>query len=258
MADKSSQMVLSALSRAVADPEGLPLHGGKTTTGLFPATSGGKQAARRCLEEGYLRPLEPSSAKPRCAITDKGFTYLLAQVSPRQVLEDFVRVLEVRQEQFDALLSSAREMRIGLDALRANAEKVLQQVVRSEKTGSLSALFSAFRNDTPACGLAEDAKPQAAESALLTHLSAWQDAGAAEDCPLPDLYRRCGADVPDLSIGRFHDALRRLQRAERIYLHPWTGPLYDLPEPPFALLVGHEIAYYASKRNAEVSMQKSG
>ena len=28
----------------------------------------------------------------------------------------------------------------------------------------------------------------------------------------------------------------------------WTGPLYAIPEPPLALLVGHEIAYYASPR----------
>ena len=31
----------------------------------------------------------------------------------------------------------------------------------------------------------------------------------------------------------------------QVYLHPWTGPLYALPEPAFALLVGHEVAYYA-------------
>ena len=249
MADKSSQMVLSALSRAVADPEGLPLHGGKSAPGLFPATSGGKQAARRCLDEGYLRPVEPSSPKPRCAITDKGLSYLFAEASPRQVLEDFVRVLEVRQEQFNALIEEAREARIGLDALKTNADRVLQQVCRAEKSASLSELYSTFRTD--------NAKPPAADTAILARLSAWQDSGAAEDCPLPDLYRDCAKAVPGLSLGGFHDALRHLRDTERIYLHPWTGPLYDLPEPPFALLVGHEIAYYASKRNAEVRMQKS-
>ncbi len=239
MADKSSQMVLSALSRAVADPEGLPLHGGKTASGLFPATAGGKQAARRCLDEGYLRPLEPSSPKPRCTITDKGLTYLLTQVSPRQVLEDFVRVLEARQGQFDFFLAAAREAHTCLDALKTNAETVLRYVIRGEKPAGLSALFSSFRNDGAA-----------AETTILTHLAGWIDTGAAEDCPLPDLYRRCAEAVPGLSIGRFHDTLRQLQQTEQIYLHPWTGPLYDLPEPPFALLVGHEIAYYASVRTS--------
>jgi hypothetical protein len=239
--DKSSQLVLSALSRAIADPDGVPLHGRRAAPGLFPASHGGKQAARRCLDEGFLRPVE-TSARPRCVITDKGVSYLFAQVSPRQVLEDFVRVLEARQKQFDELLATAGEARAGVDALKANADKVLQVVARADKPASLSELFSAFRGDAVA-------KPQAVEAAVLTHLTKWQEAGAAEDCPLPDLCRACIAAVPELSIGRFHDALRQLQQAERVYLHPWTGPLYDLPEPPFALLVGHEIAYYASARS---------
>jgi hypothetical protein len=250
--DKSSQMVLSALSKAVADPGGLPLHGRRSAPGLFPATSSGKQAARRCLDEGFLRPVEPEAVKPRCVITDKGVCYLLAQVSPRQVLEDFVRVLEARQAQFDGLLVAAREAGAGLDALRTNAERVLQVVARAEKPASLSALFNSFRG--PACGGCHPPDHgmngiPAPDAALLTHLTEWQESGAAEDCPLPDLYRACAAAVPGVSVGCFHDALRRLQHAERIYLHPWTGPLYDLPEPPFALLVGHEVAYYANARS---------
>jgi hypothetical protein len=237
-------MVLSALSRAVADPEGLPLHSGKTVPGLFPTTSNGKQAAQRCLDEGYLRPLEPSSGKPRCVITDKGFSYLVAQVSPRQVLEDFVRVLEFRHAQFDNLLEVVNAARAGFDALKENAERVLQLVARAEKPTSLGTLFSTFRND----GAETNGKARTVNDSVLAHLSAWQSSGAAEDCPLPDLFRRCAADVPALSVGRFHDTLRQLQSAEQIYLHPWTGPLYELPEPPFALLVGHEIAYYASAR----------
>ena len=54
--------------------------------------------------------------------------------------------------------------------------------------------------------------------------------------------------MPGVTIGEFQDALRRLHDLGKIYLHPWTGPLYDIPEPSYALLVGHEIAYYASIR----------
>ena len=64
---------------------------------------------------------------------------------------------------------------------------------------------------------------------------------------------RTGSRLVQLRIRRgsplFRDtALRRLHAEERIYLHPWTGPLCELPQPPLALLVGHEIAYYASAR----------
>jgi hypothetical protein len=61
------------------------------------------------------------------------------------------------------------------------------------------------------------------------------------------LYRHVSAAVSGLTIGAFHDTLRALQNAGEIYLHPWTGPLYDIPEPPYALLVGHEVSYYASR-----------
>jgi hypothetical protein len=85
------------------------------------------------------------------------------------------------------------------------------------------------------------------QEGVLTYLARRQ---AAEDCPLPELYQQARQAAEGLTIGGFHDGLRRLHDAGLIYLHPWTGPLYALPEPPFALLVGHEIAYYASPRRA--------
>src|SRR5262245_44676083 len=122
-------MVLTALSRAVADPDGLPLHGGRTTPGLFPSTTAGKQAARRCLEDGRLHTPNTTDTRARCVITDKGMSYLLDEVSPRQVMEDFVRAIESRQAQFDALFGSVRELQSSLDAMRANAEQTLAKVV---------------------------------------------------------------------------------------------------------------------------------
>jgi hypothetical protein len=82
----------------------------------------------------------------------------------------------------------------------------------------------------------------------VAHLRAWQAGQASGDCPLPELFRRAQASTPTLTVGLFHDGLRRLHDQQRIYLHPWTGPLYEIPEPACALLVGHEIAYYASAR----------
>jgi hypothetical protein len=82
---------------------------------------------------------------------------------------------------------------------------------------------------------------------ILARLADWSGA-AGEDCPLPELYRSLSLlDLPP-SIGEFHDCLRKLHADGTLYLHPWTGPLYALPEPAYALLAGHNIAYYASVR----------
>jgi len=273
VADKSQQLVLTALSQAVAFAEGLPLFGSKTSPGLFPATAAGKQAAQRCLDEGYLRSQAPGytteppagttgrktrAVPERFVLTDQGFTFLFQQVSPRQVLEDLVRVLEQRQTEVTELTRCVRQMQQNLDALKTSTEKVLQtlQPVDGSATGALAVLFRAFRQEQAAAPQAAraQANPPAqpdttAEQAIRTLLSRWQiTSGASEDCPLPELFRQVQARIPQLTLGQFHDVLRRFHDDEVIYLHPWTGPLYDLPEPPQALLVGHEVAYYASLR----------
>jgi hypothetical protein len=264
VADKSSQLVLNALTRAAAVGSAVPLHGSKAAPGLFPATALGKQAAQRCRDEGYLHTAAPAelaagparsrgSAPELCTLTDKGLNYLLGQVSPRQVLEDFVRVLEAREAQVVGLLAVVRQMQSGLEGLRANAEQVLRHVPASGAAagGDLKVLFRDFlagktaTNGAPVSS-ASPAEPDVS-AALLAELERWAGCGATEDYPLSELFRRLHEKVP--TLGAFHDALRRLHASGQVYLHPWTGPLYDIPEPPYALLVGHEVAYYASLRS---------
>jgi hypothetical protein len=238
VADKSSQLMLDALRRAVADPGGLPLHAGKKTPGLFAATAAGKQAAQRCQDEGYLRVLHldanGKSAQAYFAASEKGLAYLLDQVSPRQVLEDLVRTLEARQTQVGELVAAARRWQSGLDALQAVVRSVLLEI---QKPGGATAGTGPSANGSE-IWLAE----------VVACLNDWHAAGKSSDYPLPDLYRKAQHLAPDVTIGRFHDGLRRLHEQQRIYLHPWTGPLYEMPEAAYALLIGHEIVYYASIR----------
>jgi hypothetical protein len=272
VADKSTRMILAALSRAAASPEGAPLFAARGGPGLFPAAPAGRQAAQRCKDEGWLRvlPAESEVSAPvpaaagetavlvrkktkttteTCLLTDKGLAWLLGQTSPREVLEDFVRALEARQAQAADLLAGLRRMQAGFDALKAGAETVLERMSRRgdgpAATEGLLERFLRFHQTPPE--EAPKREPAAdAHTVLMGRLTEWQTAGAWEDCPLPELFRRSRADSPSLTIGAFHDALRRLHDAGLVYLHPWTGPLHALPEPSFALLVGHEIAYYAS------------
>jgi hypothetical protein len=238
VADRSSALLISALTRAAAEAGGAPLHGGKNTLGLFPSTALGKQAAQRCRDEGYLHPVEETNGRaPVCAITEKGMRYLLGQASPRQVLEDCARILEEREGQLSQLLASARQAQAGLESLRSTIANVVAKL--DTPAGDLKTLFAEFRQEKPTAS-ASDPTP-----AILAALDRWAASGAQDDCPLPELFRQAGFP---LTVGAFHDALRRLHSSGQAWLHPWTGPLYEIPEPPFALLVGHEIAYYASRR----------
>jgi hypothetical protein len=239
MADKSTQLLLDALTQAAAEPAGLPLHTSKGTPGLFGTTAAAKQVAQRCKDEGYVHVVRTETrgktAQEVCAITEKGLAYLLHELSPKQVLADLVRALEARQAQAGDLVAAARQSQVSVEALKATVEKVLQQLQKPAPPVGPSA--SGNGTDTWT-------------GAMLAYLVRWETSGASEDCPLPELYRHAKQASPHVTVGQFHDSLRRLHDQEQIYLHPWTGPLYEIPEPPYALLVGHDIAYYASRRTS--------
>jgi hypothetical protein len=241
MADKSTQLILDALSRAVHDPDGVPLHGNKNTEGLFAATAAAKQAAQRCKDEGFLRVAGSDgngrAAQELCAITEKGLAYLLSEANPKHVLEDFVRVLEARQTQVETLAQNTQRMQAGLESLKTAAQGILKQLHANQPQTLPCDKTSANGNGTAPW-----------QSAAVDKLAHWHANTTAEDCPLPELYRHARLHHTSLTIGEFHDGLRQLHAQERIYLHPWTGPLYAMPDPPLALLIGHEIAYYASLR----------
>ena len=233
MADKLTHLLLDALGRAALAPDGLPLVGSKSAPGLFPATAPARQAAQRARDDGLLRVVaaDPKGKADRdlWTITDKGRAYLLQQASPKQVLEDLVRAVETRHGQVADLIAAARQTQTEVEALKAVLGQVLPQL-------------------TAATAAPASAAPWL--DGLRTHLAEWQSGGGTGDCPLPELYRRLRAGHPALTVGQFHDGLRQLHERQQVYLHPWTGPLYALPEPALALLVGHEVAYYASERGA--------
>lgn len=237
MADKSTALVLDALSRAVADPAGLPLHGGKSA-GLFAATAAAKQAAEQCKQEGYLHVVRTETkgktSHEICAITAKGLAYLLAQVSPKKVLEDLVRALEARQSATGELLMSARQMQAGLDALKATAEKVLQHV---NKAGA-----SCVPPPSPAAANGSETWT----GTILSYLTRWQSSGASEDCSVPDLYRQARQASPQLTIGHFHDGLRRLHERRLLHLLPPAAVPGEMAQPEYALFDGGNVLYYVT------------
>jgi hypothetical protein len=245
LADKSSQILLDGLTRAAAEPGGYPLFGQRKTPGLFPATVPARLAAARCKDEGYLHVVKTlargKKSQEICAITEKGLAYLLTQVSPRKVLEELVGVLRDKERQLSALAQAAQEWQAGLAKTQTLIAEVLRQLLKPQAPSeaapvSNGALHSSSAADTWL-------------SVAQLHLRRQAQSSVSGDCPLPELYGQAVRCTPSLTVGQFHDGLRRLREQEQIYLHPWTGPLYEMPEPAYALLVGHEVAYYASARN---------
>jgi hypothetical protein len=237
VADKVSPLILEALAHAAAEPHGTPLLVQKNEYGLFPNTTAGKVAAKKCLDErwlGLVRSLKPT--RELYAATPAGLDFLVKEQQPKQVLEDFLRVLEDRQREVAELRTTAARMADGIESLRGMLARVLPQVTATKLVPVMAG--GGAESWEPEGDLAEEIAGKLAE---------WAESptGITRDCPLPELYRVLN-EPP--SLGTFHDALRQLHGEGRVYLHPWTGPLYAIPEPACALLAGHEIAYYASLR----------
>jgi hypothetical protein len=222
LTEKTDKLITEALRKAAVNRCGIAPFVARNEPGLFPASAAGRQAAEQALNEGLFE-----AARELWTITAMGFAMLLERTSFRQVLEDCVRALESRQDQVADLQSTLGVMCAHLEGLRATIEQLLPA------SGQKSLVATEINGDR----------------VILEGIGRWQ-ADSVEDCPLPELFRQIEFAELGLSIGDFHDALRRLHAAQRIQLHPWTGPLYRMPEPTFALLIGHEVVYYASGRSA--------
>jgi hypothetical protein len=247
LADKSTQFILDALARAAAEPAGVALFGNKAEPGLFPVTAIARTAADRAKADGLLQVVDRDSngrtKHEYCSLTEKGREFFTRQANPRQVLEDFVRVLEDRQAAVGELATSVQGMANQLQSLRTIVEQMVPRLTNHPGTNGAS-MNGVLAPPRPAVSAASDSLV----ADVRERLAEWHAAaGASQDCPLPDLYRKLQSNGR-ASVGQFHDALRQLHDDHQVYLHPWTGPLYALPEPAFALLVGHEVAYYASIR----------
>ena len=244
MADRSSQLILEALGRAALEPDGVALVANRGETGLFPATAASKALADRCREEGLLRLVrsetQGKNVREICQITEKGMLHLVREVSPKHLLEDFLRVLESRQDEIDSLAGTLGRMQESLGGMRS----ILAQVLPRMSPNSAPPVPT----NAPTPTALARTRADTLISTVKSQLAEWHaTAGASQDCPLPQLYR-CVHAVSAPSVGEFHDILRLLHADNQVWLHPWTGPLYAMPEPAMALLVGHEIAYYGSLR----------
>src|SRR5262249_36495030 len=125
MADKSADLVLEALERAAAEPVGLPLFGTKSRPGLFSGGASGKRAAAVCKEQGWLHSLR-TETKGKCtiefcALSEKGLAHLLAETSPKRVLEALMQSVDARSAQLDEVLTSARNAQGTLQSIKQAA-----------------------------------------------------------------------------------------------------------------------------------------
>lgn len=239
------ELIGDALKRALADPVPRKLHGTRANPGVFLASSAvAKAAAERCLQLGLIeaRGEQTSRTKsvPLYGVTPAGVAYLLQHEPAQQVL------------------ASACDGMANLTRAVAECQQTMQHVgehvarltaVTCEAAARLAppdveALLAAARPTPAAASSPPTDASREIQARLLDHLRQHKRQSPLRPLDLPQALRWVRTVQPALTLGQFHDLLRRMADAKQVRLTPFTQALYLLSEPECALLVGREIMYY--------------
>jgi hypothetical protein len=246
MSDRVTEVLVAALKQALEDPSAeRRLYKSGKLEGLFPGRSGiGGEAAARGLADGLFEVVR-AETKGKTVIdwvrlTPRGVEYLNNCESPARALHGLRDILRTNQQAIPAWLADMQATLQAIDdRLATDAQKWMQRLdaIARRVEETLRRLDAA----APPPDLAE-AYPWAADA--LQYLDRRRGGGAGGDCPLPELFNALAREHAELSVGVFHEGLRRLRERRSVRLVPAQGT--DLTQPEFALLDRGLVLYYAA------------
>lgn len=212
------ELITIGLKKALEYPQGLELLNRRGVPGAFSNSPPGKQAGQLALSQGLIAKhgYSPVPARQMICITPKGVEWVVDAMGIAKLLEQAASFLAQSQACSSTSMNPDSPWQRSAKALA----EILPPPVQSHST-------------------------RIASERILVFLKLWAEEGRVGDCPLPTLFRHVQQAALDVTLGEFHDILRSHRAAKLLELHPWTGPLYELPDPAIALMVGHEICYYA-------------
>jgi hypothetical protein len=246
MTDRVTEVLIAALKQALANPaaEWRLSKSGKLD-GLFPGRSGiAGEAAARALAEGLLE-LVRTEAKGKTLIdwvrlTPRGVEFLNECESPARALHGLRDALRANQQAVPLWLADMRATLRALDdRLATDAQKWQQRL-----DGLARRVEETLRRLDAAAPPPDVTRAYPWAAAALAYLDRRRGGGANGDCPLPELFSALAREHADLSVGVFHEGLRRLRERRALRLVPANGA--DLTQPEFALLDGGAVLYYAA------------
>jgi hypothetical protein len=260
--DKLHTQLLDGLRQAL---DGSPrrLQGTGQIRGLFSAGKTGSPVAKRALDEGLLKQVPPteqspsrsSRAKPPVfvVITDKGRQLVLDSDSPITVLKalgdslvpqgvSLANGVQAALAEVVSLRESVEQLRHGFQAQLATYQQTAQAleaaIERARRQGATAPVPS-----SPSLPPSEQHRVNWLDEVV--HLVVEQkQRNQFERLTLPRIYEHLKKTRPDLSLGQFHDGLRRLQTQRRIRLTAYTQALATLEDAQNALYLDREVKFY--------------
>jgi hypothetical protein len=245
--DKVTETLLEALKRGLARPGEHRLYKSGKLDGLFPGRTGvGAEAAARALREGLIETAR-TETKGKTVIdwvrlTPKAVDFVHEHESPLRALEELRDELRATRERVPAW---SREVRNRLAAL---GEQLAEDSTRMlQRVEALSARVEEALRRLELVGphLPEDvtkAVPWAEEA--VAYLERRRAGGAAQPCPLPELFSVLAGRGNGLTVSAFHDGLRRLHERRLVNLLSPAAAAGEMAQPEYALFDGGSVYYY--------------
>jgi hypothetical protein len=247
--DRVTQVLVEGLKQALAAGAEQRLYKSGKLEGLFAGRGGtAAAAAARALRDGLLEVVRTETrgkaAFEWVRLTPAGVEFLYQHESPVRALDELRTALRLNQQALPEWLAQMRaalgvlDQRLADDARRWH-ERLEALARRVEDT--LRRIEQAMP-PLPADVL--QAHPWALDA--VNYLDRRQCGGAAGDCPLPELFAALRREHPGLSVGSFHEGLKRLHQRHVLRLRPANAPA-QLEQPEYALLDGDAVLYWAAR-----------
>ena len=247
--ERVTELIATAVRRALAEPVEHRLYKSGKLDGLFPGRGGvNGDAAATALRDGLLE-ITRTETKSKTSIdwvrlTPRGVEFLHEHESPVHALHELRDTLRVNRQAIPAWLG---DIRAGLqqlhDRLAADAEKWTQRLeTLGRRVEETLKRIEAAQPLLPA--EVAEAVPWGIDA--LNYLDRRHNGGAPNDCPLPELFAALVEQNPGLSVGSFHEGLRRLHQRRALRLEPANGA-DGFAQPEYALLDAGKLYYYAGR-----------
>jgi hypothetical protein len=253
-------LALEALANLLEDVSPRVLHGSKSVPGVFSgATAATKAAAQICLDKGWLEVTgqlagKGKTAKPLYRLTAAGFQAVLARGNPAEILKkldacldrlarDTATLPNMIQEKFAEVTNQVAALHQSLQSTSNELRMALIQTETRLKPPDLETLQRLFAGNSyvpPSSGIS--AQDWSEDVIRLAGEQKKRD--PFQRLTLPQVFDHLRGKFPGLTLGQFHDGLRRLQDERRIRLGPFTQALATLDDPRNALFLDREVKYY--------------
>lgn len=215
---------LEAMRKLVADPRPRVLFG---KSGIFSSKKNHQDAASLCQTNSWLESTQEMIKKEHLyRITINGIHAVLSKTDSAEVLKS----LQASLGEIEASLRDIPDKVVALQSAVTSIAAKSQPPDIATLARQLAASSSSDVNRL--------------ESAIRDILAARKASGEGGDCSLSDLYKNLQERVSPLTIGAFHDALRKLKKEGKLRLTHWALPLMEIPESDLAFVTSHKVMYY--------------